>query len=76
MAKKKQVKFYLGTASDGVDIFITAHRRKEAQQFSNGRVIRVRISKVGMASTIGGIFDNLCEPKPKKLPYDKSVNLG
>lgn len=79
MAKKKKVKFYLGTTQSGsenVNIFITALRRKDAQTMSSTKVLRIKFSKVGAASTVTSIIDSLCEPKPKKLPHAKSVNLG
>lgn len=78
MAKKrKKLKVYRGTASDGVVIFITAEKKKYAQTDSHTPVERMKFIRPGRASTVQGLFDNLMdEAKPKKVPHERSVNLG
>lgn len=77
MAKRKKLKLYTGTASDGVTVLISAPCRKDAQKLSNTEVLRIKITKLGVASTVESVLNNLCEPKQKKKSsHDKTVNLG
>lgn len=77
MAKKRKLKLYTGTASDGVTVLISASGRKEAQKLSHTDVLRIKITKPGLASTVSSVLDNLCEPKQKKkASHDRTVNLG